>query len=190
MAFSFADTPHVPEPPGTPGQGRTPPSALRREPESAPSVPLMERIAGRREDLQQRHGPFPQLPKDDHSLDDCALRLLDWLSAMDPTWSDRLAVLRDEQGFTPLQALGSCVAYVLDWNLQMMIPKHDAFQGQPWGAQPHPCPVCGVTFTPTYPNQPLCGNACAKVYYGPMADQAVRSDTAEAPEESEVGVTG
>jgi hypothetical protein len=98
-------------------------------------------------------------------LEASATRVLAWLSAIDPTWADRLRVLKEERGFTELQALGSCIAWVCDNEQHMVIPNRDEFLSGATGALPHPCPVCDHEFTPSYPGQPVCSNDCAAAYY-------------------------
>ena len=61
-------------------------------------------------------------------LDHCAQALFDWMCTLDPVWGDRLRVMKEERGFTTLQAVSTCIAYVLENALHMVIVKHDALE--------------------------------------------------------------
>lgn len=104
------------------------------------------------------------------TLDSAAAVLLDHICSLDPTWSTRIQAMQAERGFTPLQALCTCVAYVLEHDLHMSIIRHEALEPSPWrrGEQME-CPQCHVLYTPKYPNQPFCGNACADSARQPVA---------------------
>ena len=98
-------------------------------------------------------------------LDHCAQALFDWMCTLDPVWGDRLRVMKEERGFTTLQAVSTCIAYVLENALHMVIVKHDALEPSPWRrGEKMECPQCHTEYKPTYPGQPFCGNSCADQY--------------------------
>ena len=100
-----------------------------------------------------------------HSLDECSATLADWICALDPTWANRLQIMKDERGFSTTQALSTCIAYVLEHDLHMVILKHDALEPSPWRrGEKMECPECHALYTPNYPGQPYCGNSCADQY--------------------------
>lgn len=109
-----------------------------------------------------------------HSLDDCAATLADWICTLDPTWANRLQIMKDERGFTTTQALSTCIAYVLEHDLHMVILKHDALEPSPWRrGEKMECPECGTLYAPVYPGQPYCGNLCADTYRRRAAEQVI-----------------
>lgn len=97
------------------------------------------------------------------SIDSCAEILIDHICSLDPTWRTRIQVMQAERGFTPLQALCTCVAYVLEQGLHMSVIQHEALQPSPWRrGEKMECPTCHVIYSPRYPNQPYCSNPCAE----------------------------
>jgi len=99
------------------------------------------------------------------TLDLAADTLADWFCTLDPTWRSRLDVMKAERGFSTLQALSTCVAYVLEHDMHMMIVKHEALEPSPWrrGEQME-CPECHTLYKPSYPGQPFCKNGCAEAH--------------------------
>lgn len=115
-------------------------------------------------------GPSPRLPSSfvpipimAPSLDMAADLLAAHVTSCDPTWGSRLEIMKSERGFSTLQAITTCVAYVLEQSLHMMIVKHDTLEPSPWKrGDKMECPQCHVEYSPGYPGQPYCGNQCAE----------------------------
>ena len=100
-----------------------------------------------------------------HSLDQCAQVLLEWVGGLDPVWAERLQIMADERHLDTKQVLGSCVSYVLENALHMVIVKHDAFEPNEYRrGNKMACQQCGVEFIPPYPLAPFCGNSCAETH--------------------------
>lgn len=99
------------------------------------------------------------------TLDSAAEMIADHVSAHDPTWADRLQIMRDERGLTILQAISTCISYVLEHSLQMAAVVYEPMAASPFqrGVQ-MACPHCGILYQPRYPGQPYCGNACADAH--------------------------
>jgi hypothetical protein len=101
----------------------------------------------------------------EHSIDDCAQILADYIFSLDPTWANRLQVMKDERGFTTLQAISTCIAHVLERGEHMMVIKHEALEPNPWRrGEKMECPECHVLYTPRYPGEPYCSNEHAESY--------------------------
>jgi len=115
-----------------------------------------------------------QITVESHTLDNCAESLASWICTLDPTWANRLQIMKDERGFSTTQALSTCIAYVLEHDLHMVILKHDALEPSPWRrGEKMECPECHVLYTPNYPGQPYCGNSCAETYRKREAEQVI-----------------
>ena len=98
----------------------------------------------------------------------CAKDLLDYYNQINPIFEERISITKAEYGLTDLQCLGAYVVYVLDNSLHTSIPRHEFFE--PGYVSPDidpnsPCPVCGKDWKREYLGQPVCSNACAKVFY-------------------------
>ena len=107
---------------------------------------------------------FTNVDATPHTHDDCAATILEWVGGIDPSWKERLQVMQDERQLTPMQALGACVAYVLENSLQMVVVTNDAFEPNTFRrGDKMVCqnPECGQEFRPAYPLQPYCSNTCA-----------------------------
>lgn len=97
------------------------------------------------------------------SLEYSAECLAEHVTSCDPTWGNRLEIMKSERGFTTLQAVVTCLAYVLEQGLHMSIVKHDLLEPSPWRrGDKVECPQCHTLYSPGYPGQPYCGNACAE----------------------------
>lgn len=80
--------------------------------------------------------------------------------------------MQDERGLSPMQALGACVAYVLEHCLQMVVVTNDAFEPHAFRrGDKMVCqfPACGQEFRPAYPLQPFCSNVCADTHRASLA---------------------
>lgn len=98
-----------------------------------------------------------------HGLDSCASAIAEWVSGLDPTWRVRLEIMQGERGMTLRQALGTCIAYVLEHSLHMQVIAHPALESVGrHGPGPRTCPQCQQPYESRYPGQPYCGNRCAE----------------------------
>lgn len=94
--------------------------------------------------------------------------LLAYIGSIDPTWAERIEITRSEYSLDSLQVLGAYVGSVLDAGQHTVVPRHPFFEPDftPVDTTGNTtCPVCGQPFKPAYATQPVCSNACAKVYY-------------------------
>ena len=108
------------------------------------------------------------LPDPIHSLDECATALLDWVASLDPSWADRIKIMRDERGFEPRYLAASLMAYPLDHSLHMELTTNPIIAqatGDRKPGDPIKCEMCGTEFKPPYAGcRPLCSNRCANGY--------------------------
>jgi len=130
---------------------------------------ILEQVIGAGETLPPPNvsAPVPSPPPSmaTPSLDQCADLIAQWFSELDPLWTSRLAVMKAERGFSTLQAIGTCLAYVFEHDLQMSIIRHEALEPSPWRrGERMECPQCSTLYQPSYPGQPFCQNACAEAY--------------------------
>jgi hypothetical protein len=96
------------------------------------------------------------------SLETCAELLASYVCGLDPTWRTRLEIMQSDRGFTMLQAIATCVAYVMEHELHMMVLRHEALEPNPWRrGERMECPHCHTVYDPRYPGEPFCSNACA-----------------------------
>lgn len=95
-----------------------------------------------------------------------ASTVLAYIGDLDPTWAERIQITKSEFHYDDLQCLGAYVANQLEQGLHTVIPRHPFFEPgfEPVSAD-HACPVCGQSFKPEYPTQPVCSNLCAQTFY-------------------------
>lgn len=104
--------------------------------------------------------------KQEHDLDTCAMRVLDWIAGMDPDWNLRIQAIIDERQFDAKQVLASLAGWVLDNRMHMSVPKNDRLMGASWTHDTQECCMCGRPFRMSYPGQPCCLNpGCGKMYH-------------------------
>jgi len=95
--------------------------------------------------------------KHDYELEAAAAMLLDRVKALDGVWADLANMAMTENGWGAYEFLGACVGYVLDNQLQMVVPKHPAFQPNyvPM-TDAGECMKCGRDFKPDWAGQRMC----------------------------------
>ncbi len=99
-----------------------------------------------------------------------ATTLLEYIGGLDPTWAERIQITRSEYHYDDLQTAGSYIANQLEAGAHTVLPRHPFFEpGVEVTSGPHICPQCHNTFDPLYIGQPVCGNACAALYYAQKA---------------------
>lgn len=102
---------------------------------------------------------------DHDKLDRAAQAILDWVSLLDPTWGERIAItIAEHPGWQPRQVLGNLVALPLEFGLHMQVLDRAEFQPafQPLAGR-GTCEVCEQLFTPMYAGQRYDTNACARL---------------------------
>lgn len=107
----------------------------------------------------------PPVQFDQAELERAGILLSDYIASIDPAWSERLHIMQNDRGLKPFQAIGALAGYTLDHSLHMAIPSHPAFETVLARPGKMDCPVCHTLYSPQYPGQPVCSNACAKPYY-------------------------
>jgi hypothetical protein len=106
-------------------------------------------------------------PGSKHTLDDCARELLDWMASIEPTWGERIAILREERHFAPREIAASLMAYPLDHSLHMEITTNPILEQAGIKTDPKvlSCLMCGKEFERRYAGErALCSNRCADGY--------------------------
>lgn len=125
------------------------------------------------------------MSKKHDDIDAAAELLLEWVASRDPNYRHRLRLARDEFHWSARTQLGAYVAYVLENDLQMVVPKHEAFAPEvaPMATEQQ-CEWCHRMFAPAWRGQRFCrhdGNLCA--------DQALAAERANAADASVVNDT-
>lgn len=101
-----------------------------------------------------------------HSVADCAPRVLAWIGSLDPDWAQRIEIMKSERGFDDKTILASLCAHVLENNLHMTLPAHEAVQGMYWTPDEVRCPVCDRLYLMKYPDQRTClAPECGRAYH-------------------------
>lgn len=97
-----------------------------------------------------------------------AQKMLDYISGLDPAWSERLVALREERhGLSALKTLALLCCYTLESGNHMSIPALPQLMDDfvPAGAE-RECPYCQTPYRLAYPGQPFCSNLCAEAARG------------------------
>lgn len=107
--------------------------------------------------------------KAEHSIQDCATHLLDYIGGQDSTWELRIQALMDERQFDPVRTVTALITWMLEQGLHMSVPSHSFFDFGPEELvsrhTPRPCPVCQEAYVPDYPGQPACLNEVCGTEY-------------------------
>jgi len=114
-----------------------------------------------------------QITPVEHDLEQCAARVIAYITELDPTWGDRDKACEEEQHLSDLQRLCKYTATILDRQEHLTTIQHPFFEMD----QRHlrlkdgklACAQCGNEYEPRFPGQATCSNECGDLYFAPKS---------------------